>query len=61
MTVDILIGWLQQAIRFAAFIMLASLGELLIEKSGSLNLGTPGTMCVGAAAGFMALSCFTRR
>ncbi|MBQ3155084.1 MAG: ABC transporter permease [Clostridia bacterium] len=55
MTVDILIGWLQQAIRFAAFIMLASLGELLIEKSGSLNLGTPGTMCVGAAAGFISV------
>ncbi len=55
MTVDILIGWVQQAIRFAAFIMLASLGELLIEKSGSLNLGTPGTMCVGAAAGFISV------
>lgn len=55
MTVDILIGWLQQAIRFAAFIMLASLGELLIEKSGSLNLGTPGTMCVGASAGFISV------
>lgn len=55
MTVDILIGWIQQAVRFAAFIMLASLGELLIEKSGSLNLGTPGTMCVGAAAGFISV------
>ena len=55
MTVDILIGWAQQAVRFAAFIMLASLGELLIEKSGSLNLGTPGTMCVGASAGFISV------
>lgn len=53
MTLDIMVGWIQQAIRFAAFIMLASLGELLIEKVGSLNLGTPGTMCVGAAAGFI--------
>lgn len=55
MTVAILIGWLQQAFRFAAFIALASMGELLTEKSGSLNLGTPGTMCVGASAGFIAV------
>lgn len=52
---DILITWLQQAFRFAAFLTLAALGELIIEKSGSLNLGTPGTMCVGAAAGFISV------
>ena len=46
--------WIQKAIAFAAFIALAAMGELLTEKSGGLNLGTPGTMCVGAAAGFIA-------
>lgn len=51
----IIVEWLQQAIRFAAFISLAALGELLTEKAGSLNLGTPGTMCVGASAGFIAV------
>ncbi len=55
MTFDIFVGWVQQAFRFAAFIMLAALGEMLTEKSGSLNLGTPGTMCVGASAGFIAV------
>ena len=49
-----MIIWIQKAIGFAALIMLASLGELLTEKSGGLNLGTPGTMCVGAASGFIA-------
>lgn len=49
-----MIIWIQKAIGFAALITLASLGELLTEKSGGLNLGTPGTMCVGAASGFIA-------
>ena len=50
-----LVSWLQQGFKFAAFLALAALGELLIEKSGSLNLGTPGTMCVGAATGFISV------
>lgn len=49
------LGWVQQALPFAAFLALAALGELLTERSGSLNLGTPGTMCVGASAGFIAV------
>ncbi len=48
-----MIIWIQKAISFAAFIMLAALGELLSERSGSLNLGTPGTLCVGASVGFI--------
>ncbi len=48
-----ILGWVQQAVPFAAFLALAALGELLTEKAGSLNLGTPGTMCVGASAGFI--------
>lgn len=53
--IEILVSWLQQGFKFAAFLALAALGELLIEKSGSLNLGTPGTMCVGAATGFISV------
>lgn len=49
------LGWVQQAFPFAAFLALAALGELLTERAGSLNLGTPGTMCVGASAGFIAV------
>ncbi len=52
---EILISWLQQGFKFAAFLALAALGEMIIEKSGSLNLGTPGTMCVGAASGFISV------
>ena len=34
-------------------LLFATLGELLTEKSGSLNLGVEGMMLVGAAIGFM--------
>ncbi len=50
-----LIIWLQKAIIFGSFIMLAALGEMLTEKVGNLNLGTPGTMCVGASAAAVSL------
>ncbi len=33
-------------------ILLAGLGELVVEKSGILNLGVEGMMLVGAIAGF---------
>ena len=35
-------------------ILLASLGELIVEKSGVLNLGVEGMMIFGAIAGFIA-------
>lgn len=34
-------------------ILLASLGELVVEKAGVLNLGVEGMMIMGAIAGFM--------
>ena len=34
-------------------IMLAALGELVVEKSGVLNLGVEGMMIIGAIAGFV--------
>lgn len=34
-------------------IMLAALGELIVEKSGVLNLGVEGMMIMGAIAGFI--------
>ncbi len=54
----VILTWLHQAILFGAFIMLAALGEILTEKSGNLNLGLPGTMCVGAAAGIIGLDVY---
>ena len=35
-------------------ILLAAMGELVVEKSGVLNLGVEGMMIVGAVAGFIA-------
>ena len=35
-------------------ILLAALGELVVEKSGVLNLGVEGMMIIGAVAGFAA-------
>lgn len=40
-----------QAIRIGAVFLFGSTGETLIEKSGHLNLGIPGTMCMGAVGG----------
>lgn len=40
-----------QAIRIGVVFLFGSTGETLIEKSGHLNLGIPGTMCVGAVGG----------
>lgn len=36
------------SIRFATVFMFGSTGETITEKSGHLNMGTPGIMCIGA-------------
>lgn len=43
--------FLTSAIRVSATFLYGSTGEILIEKGGHLNLGIPGIMSVGAAAG----------
>ena len=40
-----------QAIRLGAVFLYGSTGEILIEKSGHLNLGIPGIMCIGGVGG----------
>lgn len=40
----------QAAITFGTVILFGSLGELITEKSGNLNLGTPGIMYLGGIA-----------
>ncbi|MBR1747878.1 MAG: ABC transporter permease [Clostridia bacterium] len=42
---------LTNAIRFSATFLYGSTGEIITEKSGHLNLGIPGVMCVGSAVG----------
>ncbi len=46
-----MISFIQSAIRLAMTFLLGSTGETITEKSGHLNLGIPGVMCVGAACG----------
>lgn len=43
--------FLHNAINFSTVFLFGSTGETLTEKSGHLNLGIPGTMCVGALGG----------
>ncbi len=46
-----LLSLLQAAIVFGTVILFGSIGEILTEKSGSLNLGVPGIMYLGGIAG----------
>ncbi|MCF0112523.1 MAG: ABC transporter permease [Bacilli bacterium] len=46
---------LPSAIQIGVVFLLGCVGEIIIEKSGNLNLGIPGVMCFGATGG--ALGC----
>ena len=48
---DAVISLLQAAIVFGTVIMFGAIGEIIAEKSGSLNLGVPGIMYLGGIAG----------
>ena len=47
------IGLLAAMVRLATPILFASLGEILAERSGVLNIGIEGMMLVGALGGFL--------
>lgn len=44
---------IKQAIRFGVVFLYGSTGETIVEKSGHLNLGIPGIMCLGGVGGCM--------
>ncbi len=50
MTLTSFIAWIAAAITFGTIIMYGSVGEILTEKAGNLNLGVPGIMYLGAIA-----------
>ncbi len=54
-----MITFLISAVRIGMSFLFGSTGETLTEKSGHLNLGIPGIMCVGAASGCMAEAYYT--
>ena len=47
----ILIGFIKQALRLSSTLLFGSTGEIITEKSGNLNLGTPGIMAIGGISG----------
>ena len=49
-----LLTWITSAIVYGTVIMYGALGETLTQKSGNMNLGTPGVMCIGGSFGFFA-------
>jgi simple sugar transport system permease protein len=53
LTEAVIIAILAAGVRLATPILLASLGELLTERSGVLNLGLEGMMMFGTLAGFV--------
>ncbi len=54
MNSSLLIAFLASTAGAATPLVLAALGELVVERSGVLNLGIEGIMVVGAVVGFMA-------
>ena len=46
-----MLSFIVSAIRLGMAFLFGSTGETIAEKSGHLNLGIPGVMCVGAAMG----------
>lgn len=46
------------AISLGVVFLLGSVGEIITEKSGHLNLGIPGIMCMGAAGGCFGVSLY---
>ena len=53
-----IITFLTSAIRLGMTLLFGSTGETITEKSGHLNLGIPGVMCVGASSGCVAASMY---
>jgi len=54
MTPDLFISLLAVTIRAGTSLLYATLGEILTERSGVLNLGLEGMMLMGAVSGFAA-------
>jgi simple sugar transport system permease protein len=52
MSIEFIIAAIVTVVGISTPILLAGLGELVVEKSGVLNLGVEGMMLIGAIAGF---------
>lgn len=54
------LSFLQSAIRFSTVFLYGATGETITEKSGHLNLGIPGVMCIGAVGGVVGESLYIK-
>ena len=54
MSFDIIIDWLQAALRWAAPLLVVAVGEVYAERSGVINMGIEGIMLFGALTGIAA-------
>ena len=59
MNFTMLITFIQQSVRLSSTLLLGSTGEIITEKSGNLNLGTPGIMASGAISGIVGAYFYT--
>ncbi len=59
MNFQMIITFIQQSIRLSSTLLLGSTGEIITEKSGNLNLGTPGIMAAGAISGIIGAYFYT--
>ena len=59
MGIETIIAFIQQSIRLSSTLLLGSTGEIITEKSGNLNLGTPGIMACGAISGIIGAFFYT--
>lgn len=53
---NIWLDFVLDSLAFGGTFMYGSTGEILTEKAGHLNLGIPGIMCMGGAAGCLVLN-----
>lgn len=58
MTIEFVVAIIAAIVLVATPILLAGLGELVVEKSGVLNLGVEGMMLIGAVTGFAVTATF---
>ena len=50
---EILINFLFSIVVYSIPLLYGTVGEIITEKSGSLNLGVEGTMAIGGVAGYI--------
>ena len=51
MSFNVIVEWLQATLRWAAPLILVSIGEVYSERAGVINMGIEGIMLFGALCG----------